>query len=145
MSTPKTKYDLEEARDMIARAGEAQVPDVGGRKDAIIALVQELLTLSTEGLKISDTNSQGRFMFGRGGAEVEFKIVDTSVVWVEYQGNSGYHRPITGLVYNPAKSIFEGPVIDKDSGWPQRRRSAAAVVAEQLLAVFHRMVKPSAR
>lgn len=130
----KTKYDLEEANDIIKRAAETFEPDKIGRHDALLALVDELTSLSTSALTIKPRSREDGFVIANAGKDVVF-FIDGGELKIQSKAG-GQAKPIKGLEYNPMTKLFEGEAAKEDTGWPKKRRSAAAVVAGQLVAAL---------
>jgi hypothetical protein len=139
-------YDLDEAKDIFARAEESFVLDNDGRRAALLTLVEQLMTISTPTMTIKPREREDGFVFGlRGKGSIAFFLYDDSTLAILPPSTSTNAKTIEGLEYNPTTKLFEGAVKKGDLNWPKERRSAAAVVVEQLVAALKTRVADNAK
>ncbi len=137
------KYEVEEAKDLIARSVKPDQEALARRNTALLDLVAEVIDLSTNGFKVVAREGGRGFAFGDGGEWLHF-FADSGRLYIKDLNAPGEHKQIEGLVYNPATNMYEGEPYPGQTGWPVKRANPVTVIVRALLAALDEKGKPAA-
>jgi hypothetical protein len=132
-------YDLEEARDLIARKNDALDPDIAARINASGELLRELASLGgTTGVRVVEEQRGKGFWVYCGEEDATLvSVTPKGTIWASPGGGPG--QAVPGLEFNPIEGIWEGTDPDifnpAKPGERQKKRSAVAVVIDYAMSL----------